>query len=295
MPRFLSRLALACCLIGSAHATPETEISFSIVKTARVAVAEALLVPGGSFSKQIDSNFSAFLIQHGKDTLLLDTGMGSQIAAQYQQDMPLWWRPFFKYEGPVRPVRQQLQEAGMALPGLVVLSHSHWDHASGIQDFPDARVAVATAELAAIRQPSNGPGGTWASQIATSGIRWETLDFQPRSHRGYASSLDLFGDGSVVLVPMPGHTPGSVGLFLRVSSGREFFFVGDVAWTTAAIQAGAPKFWAASLLVDGHARQVLDSVAHVRDLMKRWPEMVVVPAHDSAVQDKLGYFPRWIR
>lgn len=295
MPAFLYRLTLACCLIGSAQAEPPPEVSFSIVKTARVAVAEALLVPGGSFSKKIDSNFSAFLIRHGENTLLFDTGMGTQIDAQYQQDMPPWWRPFFKYEGPVRPARQQLQDAGMAPPGLVVLSHSHWDHAGGVQDFPEARVAVAAAELAAIRQPSGGPGGRWASQIAAAGIRWETLDFQARSHRGYARSLDLFGDGSVVLVPMPGHTPGSVGLFLRVSSGREFFFVGDVAWTVAAIQAGAPKFWAAGLLVDGHAQQTLASVAQVRTLMKQRPELVVIPAHDSAVQDALGYFPKWVR
>lgn len=213
-------LVLQALLLGTAaHAAPG--VALSIIKTARVPVAEGLLVPGGSLTRQVDSNFSAFLIRHGDDLLLFDTGMGSQIEQQYRQDMPLWWRPFFKYESPVRPARQQIEAAGLTLPGLVLLSHSHWDHAGGVLDFPQARIAVAAAELPLIRQPSRGPGGSWASQLADAAIRWEGLAFQPRPHRGYAQSLDLFGDGTVVLVPMPGHTPGSMGLFVRVDSGRE--------------------------------------------------------------------------
>lgn len=270
-------------------------VSLAIIKTARVAVAEGLLVPGGSFTRHIDSNFSAFLVRHGDELLLFDTGMGSQIDSQYQEDMPRWWRPFFKYEAPVRPARQQLQEAGMPLPGRVLLSHSHWDHAGGVLDFPEARIGVAAAERPLIEHPSRGPGGSWASQLASPSIRWESLEFQPRPHRGYAQSLDLFGDGTVVLVPMPGHTPGSMGLFVKVDSGREFFFIGDVAWTLSALRAGAPKFWAASLLVDGHAAQTLDSMAQVRALMDTDPGLQVVPAHDSTTQDALGYFPQWVK
>jgi len=293
LKRILPLLALSLALSHGAHAAPSVQLA--IIKTARVAVAEGLLVPGGSFTKQIDSNFSAFLVRHGEELLLFDTGMGSQIDAQYRQDMPAWWRPFFKYEAPVRPARQQLDEAGLAPPGLLLLSHSHWDHAGGVPDFPAARIGVAAAELPLIQRPSRGPGGSWASQLAAPGIRWEALQFQARPHRGYAQSLDLFGDGTVVLVPMPGHTPGSMGLFVKVDSGREFFFIGDVAWTLAALRAGTPKFWAASLLVDGHAQQTLDSLAQVRTLMAAEPALVVVPAHDSAVQDALGYFPQWLR
>ena len=128
-------------------ATPKAkeppEIGFSIIKTSQVAVLERLLSPRGSLVRQVNSNFSAFLIKHGQDYLLFDTGMGRQLDGQYQQDMPFWWRPLFKYDRPVLPARDQLEKAGLPPVRRIILSHSHWDHAGGVLDFPEATVAVA--------------------------------------------------------------------------------------------------------------------------------------------------------
>lgn len=293
----LGSTAIAAALAQSAPPPGRgvPEVGFAIIKTAKVSVMEGLLKPGGSFAKKIDSNFSAFLIKHQQDYLLFDTGMGSQIGAQYRQDMALWLRPFFKYEDPVVPARLQLDRAGLAPLARVILSHSHWDHASGVTDFPEARIGVSADELAAVRHPTRGAGGTWASQVAAQTITWHALEFGDGPYMGYAKSLDLYRDGKVVLVPMPGHTPGSLGLFVTVDSGQVYFFIGDVAWTADAVRAGAPKFWAAGLLVDGAAEQTQRSVEQVRDLLRQHPSMVVVPAHDSAVQDQLGYFPDWVK
>ncbi len=299
--RFVTLLA-AVCLTATLHAqTPSTpssappEVGFAIIKTSQVAVVEALLLPGGSVTKQVDSNFSAFLIKHGNDYLLFDTGMGKQIDNQYQQGMPLWWRPFFKYDKPVVSAREQLDKAGMPPLKRVILSHSHWDHAGGVLDFPEAKVGVAAAELALLKSPSRGPGGTWASQISAATIQWETLVFQPVPFKGYPQSLDLYQDGKVVLVPMPGHTPGSVGLFVTADSGTVYFFIGDVAWTQTALKQGKPKFWVAGKLVDGDAEQTQSSLEKVQALMQAEPGLVVIPAHDSTVQDRLGYFPAWVK
>lgn len=276
------------------HAAPP-KVGFAIIKTSQVAVPQALLVPGGDITRQVNSNFSAFLIKHHGDFLLFDTGLGEQIDAQYQQGMPLWWRPFFTYDKPVVSARTQLDRAGMPPLQRVILSHSHWDHAGGVQDFPEARIGIAAAERPRVSNPSTGPGGTWASQVGADSIRWEELVFQPVPFMGYPESLDLYQDGTVVLVPMPGHTPGSLGLFVTTDSGRRYFFIGDAAWTLAALRQGAPKFWVAGKLVDGDAPRTQTSLEQVRALMQADPDLVVVPAHDSAVQDALGYFPAWVR
>ena len=84
----------------------------------------------------------------------------------------------------------------------IILSHSHWDHAGGVLDFPEAKVGVSPLEMARIRQPSTGPGGTWASQVAAKSIQWEALAFTSVPFKGYAQSLDLYQDGTVVLVPI---------------------------------------------------------------------------------------------
>ena len=260
-----------------------------------MSVAERLLLPEGSLSKKIDTNFSAFLIKHKNDYLLFDTGLGANIATQYAQDMPYWARPFFKFDKPVLPARKQLDDAGFAPIQKVIISHGHWDHASGVPDFPEAQIFAAENEMHSIEHPSSGASTAWPSQVAAPGTRWSPLVLQPIAHKGYAQSLDLFNDGTVVLVAMPGHTEGSIGMFVTVDSGKCYFFIGDAAWKTGAMQAGAPKFWAASMVVDRDRDQTLRSVEQVRAVALQYPNVVVVPAHDAAVQDALGYFPTWVR
>jgi glyoxylase-like metal-dependent hydrolase (beta-lactamase superfamily II) len=273
------------------------QVGFAIIKTGKVAVAERLLQPDGAYGRKIDSNFSAFLIKHGTTYLLFDSGLGQGIAAQYQADMTWWQRPFFKYEAPLQAASVQLQQQGYPALERIILSHSHWDHAGGVPDFPQAKVMIAAPEMARINHPTRGAGGTWASQVASPAgrVQWETLHFENTPYQGYAQSLDWFHDGSVVLVPMPGHTPGSVGLFITVDSGQRYFFIGDVAWTVAALKAGAGKFWAAAQIVDDDHEQTEQSADQVRKLMAQDPALTIVPAHDSAVQDRLGYFPAWVK
>jgi glyoxylase-like metal-dependent hydrolase (beta-lactamase superfamily II) len=291
----LSAVLLLPCAVTAQETNnaPRPKVGFAIIKTSKVAVDEAFLLPGGSFSKKIDTNFSAFLIKHHDNYLLFDTGLGKKIETQYAQDMPYWMRPFFKFDKPVISARQQLDDAGFKPIQQVIISHSHWDHASGVLDFPEARISVSQDEVGNIAQPS--ARGAWASQLADTAINWQPLTFQAIAYKGYTQSLDLFKDGSVVLVPMPGHTAGSIGMFVTVDSGKCYFFIGDVAWKVAALQAGAPKFWAASMVVDNERTLTLSSVEKVRDVLKNHPDLTVIPAHDATAHDALGYFPNWVR
>ncbi len=280
---------------STATPSPLPQVGFAIIKTSKVAVAERLLLPDGSLGKKIDTNFSAFLIKHQQDYLLFDTGLGRNIGSQYEQDMPYWQRPFFKFDKPAVPARKQLDDAGFAPVQRVIVSHSHWDHAGGVQDFPEAKIFAAQDEMPTISHPQSGAGGTWPSQVADPAIHWQPLVFQPVAYKGYTKSLDLFNDGTVVLVPMPGHTAGSIGMFVTVDSGKCYFFIGDVAWKVGAVEAGAPKFWPASVIVDRDRDQTLRSVEKVRAVARQYPDLVLVPAHDGAVQGALGYFPSWVR
>lgn len=272
-----------------------TSVSFAIIKTAKLPVAEGLVFSGGSLIKKVDSNFSAFLVRHGESTFLFDAGLGNKVAEQYQQDMPLWQRLFFKYDDPVSSARSQLDRAGIAPVKTIILSHSHWDHASGISDFPDATVLAPEPEMAIIRHPTTGVGGSWPSQVAAKTTKWKTLEFKPIAYENFESSADLFGDGSIVLVPLFGHTAGSVGMFVTVDSGKRYFFIGDAVWNAKALTKGSPKFWAARLLVDDDGAHTQQSIEQIRTLMAKKPEIIVVPAHDGTIQQALGYFPAWVK
>jgi len=299
MTAILAAMALAWSTAtpGPAEATEASKpaVSFAIVKTGKSTAKEALIYSGGSWSRSVDSNFVAILIRHGDRELLFDTGLGAKVDSQYAQGMPWWARPSFKYDKPVDPARAQLARAGEPPVSQIILSHSHWDHASGVVDFPGAEVWVAPEELAVIRKPGSGLGEAWRSQVGDRAIAWRALTFQPVAYHGFDRSLDLFGDGTVVLVPQFGHTPGSVGLFLTTSSGRRYFFCGDAVWSAAALKDARPKFWLANHLADADKRRTQAEVARMALLAKREPDLTIVPAHDSTVQNRLGYFPKWIR
>ena len=220
---------------------------------------------------------------------------GSKAAEQSEKDMPWWGKLVFGDQEPVVPARKQLSAAGIGPIDRIVLSHAHWDHASGLVDFPGAEIEVAEEELAFVRQPESKMNKPWPSQVSSPALRWKVLQFQPTPYEGYERSLDMFGDGSVVFVPMFGHTPGSVGMLVTVTTGKRYFFVGDTVWNADALAEGKPKFWAGRMMADLDAGRVQAEIEKIRAVMKRNPGMVVVPAHDGGVQGAIGYFPAWVR
>jgi len=294
MLRLLSFIVLALATLG-AHAS---DVRLAVIKTATLKVTENKLFVGGDASRELRNNFSAFLIRHGDTLMLSDTGLGSHVKEQYDQDMRWWQRPFFRYDEPVVPAQAQLAAAGVGPVTQSALSHAHWDHASGLDDFPGAQVWLPKEEMPMVedaRHGKRGAGSAWPSQVASPAIDWHLLAFDHPAYEGFEASHDQFGDGSVVFVPMFGHTPGSTGLFLTLGSGRRIFLVGDVVWSSGALKDGAPKIWAARQLVDHDADQTAEAIRKIRAVQARLPELLVVPAHDSVSQDALGYFPNWVR
>jgi glyoxylase-like metal-dependent hydrolase (beta-lactamase superfamily II) len=275
-------------------AEPAPRVRFAILRTATLPVHQGLVMSGGSFGQQVATHFSAFLIEHSEHRFLFDAGLGRRIRQQYEADMPGWNRPFFRLPDSVQPAADQLQAAGLPPVTRILLSHAHWDHASALEDFPGAEVWLAAPEQDVVRQAASRVATAWPSQVRDKPVTWQPITFDPVPHEGFEASLDLYRDGRVVLVPMFGHTPGSIGVFLRVASGRRFFFVGDVVWNAAALAEGRPKFWLARWFVDQDAGQTQAVIGRIRAAMARDPALVVVPAHDGAVQDGLGLFPRWV-
>ena len=173
---------------------------------------------GGSWSEDYYSGMAAVLVRHPKTTLLFDAGFGANVDEHYK-NAPWLMRALTAYEKETNAARQ-LQEHGIA-PGQInsiILSHWHWDHISGAEDFPDAEVMVSKAEEDHIRTL---PARELISQMRGR-LKLRSFDFTGEAYENFDRSFDLFSDGSVVLVPLPGHTPGSTGMFVNLRSGRRF-------------------------------------------------------------------------
>lgn len=270
------------------------ELGLALIHTGDQASLDAFAYDGGSWTSSRVFVHSAVLVRHPRGDLLFDTGLGREVDKQVAADMPAYIRPIMKYTAR-DPAVVQLQRHGIdpASIGRVYISHLHWDHASGIEDFPSARVYTAREEQQAAKDPAQADVYL-ASQFDAPSVQWEVVEFIEQSYMGFARSHDVFGDGSVVMVPMFGHTPGSIGMFVNLQDGRRFLFTGDTTWALEGFTLPAGKFVVASRLVDFDPGATRREIARVHKLMEYFPKLEVVPAHDFRVQQRLGFFPDYI-
>jgi glyoxylase-like metal-dependent hydrolase (beta-lactamase superfamily II) len=210
--------------------------------------------------------------------LLFDAGYGRDLVQHFKtapKIMQMSVKPQLD-----RPVAEQLAAGGVPLASLkaVVLTHAHWDHVSGLADMPDTPVWVTREEMDFVRS------GDDAAKLARDlGVKnYRTYDFPDGAYLGFAKSWDVFDDGSVVLVPAPGHTPGSIVAFVNTPDGRRYALIGDTAWQVEGVDLPAQKPML-TRFVDKDPAATLVMLERLHAAKRAVPGLIVVPAHDSRV------------
>jgi N-acyl homoserine lactone hydrolase len=174
---------------------------------ARLYLATADLVTGGEGVQEIPA--PTFLIEHAQGLVLLDTGLDPAASGRedefYGELKPLVLARF----GPELGVDAQLAAIGKSPADVthVVVSHSHFDHTGGLRFFPHAKILIHEAEWQYV-QGDPGPAVRKAAFDAVADADWQRL----------SGDHDVFGDGAVTLLSLPGHTPGNYALLVRLPS-----------------------------------------------------------------------------
>jgi len=243
---------------------------------------------GGSPWEKRASVITAVLVRHPQGDVLIDTGLGRTIVSQMKQ-MPFLFRLGTDLVQ-LQTAADQLDAAGYNRKHLryILITHAHWDHVSGVPDFPGVPVLVTAAERRFIDE------GGWvtvtAQSIDRSQLREYAFDGGP--YLGFDHSHDLYGDGSMVIVPAPGHTPGSVVVFVTLPGGVRYAFVGDLVWQREGILEREERPWATSKTLGEDPVALKDSMLRIIAIATRYPQITIVPSHDPR-----GYasIPQWSR
>ena len=221
----------------SSATPPEKMAVYSLVAGVNHRVA-AFAYRGGSLFERRDFSMAGALVKHPKGDLLIDTGFGRDIDKQFRT-LP-WTVRAITFYNLWRPAADQLRDIGYDPKSLraILLTHSHWDHVSGLPDFPDVPVWVTQQEHEFIRKS----GDMDFCRLFT-GIRYEEYGFEGGPYLGFPASHDVYADGSIVVVPAFGHTPGSVVIFVTLPSGTHYAFVGDIVWQLEGITEREERPW----------------------------------------------------
>jgi glyoxylase-like metal-dependent hydrolase (beta-lactamase superfamily II) len=270
-------------LLKQPNIESHNEVKIFAIETGYAVTLEGFTVAGGSLFKTKKVSHNAILILHPKGNLLIDTGIGNNVKEQFAA-MPFFLKPLFDYTK--LKSAQEILDANHISIKNILLTHMHWDHASGLKDFKDVAIYSTKPELDFAKTINAKPPAYIHSQY--DGIsNFNPVQFRDGAYEVFKESFDFYKDGTVVLVSLSGHSPGSIGIFVNLSATERYFFTGDITWTKAGFETNAHKFIVSSLLVDYNRDLIGKEINRISDLLKLKPEIKVMPAHDNDVYESI--------
>ena len=227
----------------------------------------------------------AWAIETRDGVVLVDTG---ETARTGEPGYFPRWHPYFRLA--VQLDVTQEQEVGPQLNRLgirpddvrtVILTHLHTDHAGGLHHFPKSKILVSDEELAIAK----GFAGRLRGYLPNRWPQW----FAPKSIVFGASKATqtpliaghlVTSDGTVVIVPTPGHTPGHVSVVV-VDGDVNYFLAGDTTYTQQSL---------VEEQVDGVSPSEAGSLRTMQRIVRyaRSQPMIYLPTHDPESGDRLA-------
>lgn len=169
----------------------------------------------------------------------------------------------------------------------VFLSHFHVDHVGALRDFVNARLIHSTEAWDAVRDLQSVAALRRAympalipDDFSARSEPFAIADMVPLEERyaPFERGADIFGDGSLVAVPLEGHATGQVGLFMRTVERGEVFLCADSCWTSESYRRKQLPIPLVSLAFDDWTAYAA-SLAQVHDLHVRRPDLPIIPSH----------------
>jgi N-acyl homoserine lactone hydrolase len=228
---------------------------------------------------------STLVIRHPDGDVLVDAGTSTNFREEievYGGRDRRWFKRLPGLFVPKQPIGDKLRAAGIDPTRLrwFLPTHVHIDHVGGFVQLPATPTLLDAEEVAVVERGRNEViFDVVPAHAEALSPHVEPIVYQPLAYEIYDRHADLFGDGTVIVVPLHGHTPGSVGVFVNRPDGTRIFHVGDAANERSAIERRRGR--RASLRrTDADPRAAAVELARLHELADAAPELTMVPAHE---------------
>jgi len=269
-------------------------VKIHAIETGRVQVRQAQMAGKGhgiarKANMLFDEQWSEWLpiyawaIEQGDRVVLVDTGETARVHERGYQPR---WHPFYRRAvrfsvGPEEELGPKLRELGIKTFDIshVILTHLHTDHAGGLRHVVGCKTLVHSEEL----KHAQGIMGRLNGYLPHRWPKWwepEAIRFRQSSVGPFAQSADVTGNGEILVIPTPGHTPWHISVL--VQGMPSVLLAGDTSYSQRLLLEDK---------VDGVSpdenvsRQTL---RRIRELAQERP-LIYCPSHDPEAGSRLAH------
>jgi len=257
----LARARLAATVIPGELAT-----AINVAKVAESHRTYAAIIEDGSDDVFVSAR-TAFQVLYPEGSVMLDSGMDEEVHRYYGfgRDEPYW-----------QDVNDDVQ-AALRQTQLIIITHEHGDHIAGVirSDYRDELAPKTILTRNQVRTLS------FAAQIPQ-------IRMTPEQARDYIVvdyELTMPVAPGIVLIKSPGHTPGHQMVYIRLSGGEEFLFIGDIGWSLDNITELKTRPAATAARIKEDPQALMHQMTWIKQVMNE-DGIIVVPSHDDRLLKK---------
>lgn len=255
-------------------------VGLTALTQARTSAPEILVAEGHRSVRSYPMGYASFLVEHPRARFLVDPSMCSTPHRRVLPELPFPVPLLVAPDKPVRGLDDALEAHGLTGDDIdfVVPTHLHWDHVAGLLDLPaSVQVRLPATEYDWAMRGPQAPLGVARGPLL--GRAFDTFSLDGPPVLGFERSADLFGDGSVLLLDLAGHTPGSIGVLLAVDDGSRVLLAGDAVWGNLQIRLLREKAQMPGALFDADRDAAFATIHRLHALPAG---IEVIAAHDHA-------------
>ena len=254
---------------------------------------------GGSWNRIQFPALCALIGHPTRGWMLYDTGYADHFIHETRPFPERFYRAILPVDLSIdSTLAEQLLPLGIAPADIrtILISHFHGDHIAGLRNFPGAKFFAMKSDVERAMGQSRLRG-------VLDGFLRELLPPDFASRLSFADSspavslpawlapltvgFDLFGDSSVIAVPLPGHAKCQMGIVLRDQNDAVRFLVADACWSMPACREGRLPSRLAGLLFADRPKYT-ETFLQLRQIALREPSLSLIPSHCAATWAQLA-------